>query len=67
MREQRVHARLRTWWIEDELRLAIFLRDGIVVLDCYASIRIPSCRDSYAENHIIRGEHEQCRTHDGQR
>ena len=54
MRKQGVNAGLRLRWIEDELRLPVFLQDSVIVVHGHRPVCIPANCRADAKNRIIQ-------------
>lgn len=54
MREECIHAGLRRWRIEDELRFAVFLRNRVVVIHSHRSVGIPFREHAHFEDGVIQ-------------
>ena len=67
MREQGVDASLRLRRIEDELRLAIFQQDRVVVVHGHRSVRISIRGDADAEHDEVQAEREDSHCHEGEK
>lgn len=64
MGEQRVNASFRRRRVEDELRLAAFLRYRIVVGDHDRAVWIPIRRQTHAKHGKVHAEGKHCRCED---
>jgi hypothetical protein len=64
VREEAVHAGLRSGRIEDQFALSVFVENGVVVLDRHASKGLTVGRYTIAENCIVGGVSE-CEKNDG--
>ena len=56
VREQRVHAGFSLWRIEDELRLSVLLKNGVVVVHCDRSVSVVVRRCANPEDRKVHAE-----------
>lgn len=57
--QKRVHASLDLRRIENELRLTVFLRDGVIAVDRNLAEGLPVCSYAVAEDSVIDGVNQR--------